>query len=68
MRKTLIAFAAVMALAAPRVLADPCRAHCRDRARVCKDRCKLRHGHFDEARHHCLQECELKEDECRSHC
>jgi hypothetical protein len=69
MRTLLAALVAFGALsAAPSALADPCHARCRERARACKDRCKLRHEHFDEARHRCLQECELREHECRAGC
>jgi hypothetical protein len=65
-----LAFAAGLALSTiSPVRADPCRAHCRDKARVCKDRCKLHHPEgASPERHQCLKECELREHECRAHC
>jgi hypothetical protein len=49
--------------------ANRCRAHCRDRARACKMRCKLNHPEgASESRHRCLQQCELREAECRERC
>ena len=51
------------------VKADPCRAHCRDKARLCKDRCKAAHPEgASPSRHECLRRCEIHEDECRVHC
>lgn len=48
---------------------DPCREHCRDKARLCKDRCKAGHPEgASPARHECLKGCEIREDECRTHC
>jgi hypothetical protein len=49
--------------------ADRCRAHCRDKARACKLRCKMGHPEgASEGRHRCLQRCELHEAECRTRC
>jgi hypothetical protein len=49
--------------------ADRCTAHCRERARACKDRCKLGHPEgASPSRHRCLQSCELHEHECRAGC
>jgi hypothetical protein len=49
--------------------ADRCRAHCRDKARACKLRCKLNHPEgASESRHRCLERCELAEAQCRTEC
>ncbi len=49
--------------------ADPCRAHCRDVARLCKKRCKQSHPEgASPARHQCLERCELHEAQCRTRC
>jgi hypothetical protein len=49
--------------------ADRCRAHCRDKARACKLRCKLNHPEgASEGRHRCLERCELAEAQCRTQC
>jgi hypothetical protein len=49
--------------------ADRCRAHCRDRARACKLRCKMGHPEgASESRHRCLQTCEMHEADCRVRC
>lgn len=49
--------------------ADPCRAHCRDKARACKLRCKMNHPEgASDSRHRCLQQCELREADCRTRC
>jgi hypothetical protein len=66
MKRLLLALA-LLALPS-QLLADPCRAHCRDRARVCKDRCKINHHDNLEARHVCLERCDMHEHECRAHC
>jgi hypothetical protein len=59
----------LLLLAPARIHADPCRAHCRDVARACKDRCHLQYENpFEPKRHKCEQVCKLHEDECRSRC
>lgn len=73
MRKRVVGalLAMAMAVALPSVAraGDPCRAHCRDKARLCKDRCKEGHPEgASPARHECLKRCEIHEDECRVHC
>jgi hypothetical protein len=49
--------------------ADRCHAHCRDKARTCKLRCKLNHPEGpSQSRHRCLERCELAEAQCRTEC
>jgi hypothetical protein len=66
--RTLVAIVALLAF--PSLAhADPCRAHCKDVARACKLRCKMNHPEgASESRHKCLERCELREAECRTHC
>jgi hypothetical protein len=58
----------LVAAAVP-VRANECTGRCREKARACKDRCKLGHPEgASPARHRCLQRCELHEHECRARC
>jgi hypothetical protein len=51
------------------VAADPCRAHCRDKARACKRHCKRNHPEgASPSRHRCLETCEMHEADCRARC
>jgi hypothetical protein len=67
--RTLLAALALL-LAAPAVAgANPCHARCRERARACKDQCKLSHGEgASPARHQCMERCDLHEHQCRAGC
>lgn len=68
MRALLVAVFLVAAMGSA-ASADPCRAHCRDVARLCKKKCKLNHPEgASPARHQCLERCELREAECRTRC
>jgi hypothetical protein len=46
---------------------NACIKRCREVARACKARCKLRHDRYD-PRHRCLQTREVHEHECRARC
>jgi hypothetical protein len=68
MTRALVALLLVCGLAGA-AQADRCRAHCRDKARACKLRCKLNHPEgASESRHRCLERCELAEAQCRTSC
>ncbi len=67
--RVLVVALGLLALSSTAASADACRAHCRDVARACKLRCKMSHPEgASDARHRCLQKCELREAECRTRC
>ncbi len=57
----------LLALSFPAQAGD-CRLRCKEKARACKDQCKLELPHLNDARHRCLKSCEIHEHECKSHC
>ena len=69
MKRALVALALLLSFGGGAARADKCRAHCRDKARACKLRCKLNHPEgASQSRHRCLERCELAEANCRTEC
>ena len=56
------------AVLAPPTLAARCHSRCRDRARLCKHRCKSKHPYDRHIRRKCIDRCITIELECRARC